>query len=145
MFFILTIILAITTLCSAGYVIYTGGTANPGLALLSLIASLWWSQAYRSIWEKEKEKQKLISSGVKTTGKVTDVQKCCWIKINTKAFRKNAFDGANFPHIIYFTYIVNDIEYSGKKYINCYAVPPENNMEIEVYYDSNNHKIYIAK
>lgn len=36
----------------------------------------------------------------KTTGTVTKVYKCWWIKVNQKAVRMHALDGAAFPHII---------------------------------------------
>ena len=45
-------------------------------------------------------------AGEQTEGVVSQVKTCWWLKVNTKPIRRNMFDGALFPHIIYFTYTV---------------------------------------
>ena len=142
-FFIMSIIFAIVCFSWAGYVLYMGGKANPGLAIISMVASLCCSQACRSI--ADKEKKDIISAGIKTVGKITGVKKCWWIKVNTKPVRTHSLDGAVFPHIIYFTYTVSNIGYTGKKYISYNSAPPAKNAEIEVFYDRNNPKMYVIE
>lgn len=143
LFFIMSTVFAIICFSWAGYVLYMGGEVNPGVAIISMVASLCCSQAYRSILDTEKKN--IISAGIKTIGRVTNVKKCWWIKVNTKPVRTHLLDGAVFPHIIYFTYTVNNIDYTGKKYVSYKSVPPTKNAEIEVYYDSNNPKMYVFK
>ena len=45
-------------------------------------------------------------AGGQTEGIVTEVKTCHWFKINTKPIRKHMWDGAVYPHIIHFTYLM---------------------------------------
>ena len=47
-------------------------------------------------------------AGGQTEGTVTEVKTCYWFKVNTKPVLRNMFNGALFPHIIHFTYCVNE-------------------------------------
>ncbi len=143
MLLILCTIFIIITFSWAGYVIYMGGTVDPGPAVISSAAVLCCSQALRFL--NDKENKKIIASGVKTTAKVTSVKKCWWLKVNTKPVRAHSFDGAAFPHIIYFAYVVNNIEYTGKQFISYKSAPPNPGAEIEVYYDIKDPKNYVVK
>jgi len=67
-------------------------------------------------------------------GIVTDVKKCWWIKVNTKPVRMHAFDGALFPHIITYRYVVCGREYTGKRFIGVYTRCPQQGEHLPVYY-----------
>lgn len=82
--------------------------------------------------------KKLLSGGHNVTGKVTKVDTCWWLKINTKPVRTHAMDGAIFPHMVSYTYAVNGQSYSGKRIISAYAKAPCANASIQVYYDESN-------
>ena len=57
-------------------------------------------------------------------GIVTAVTKQWWLKINTKAVRTHALDGAVFPHIVTVQYTVDEVTYTKRKWISAgYAVP----------------------
>ena len=75
-------------------------------------------------------------AGKETNGIVTEVKRCWWLKVNTKAFRRNMFDGALFPHIIHFTYSVNGQAYTGKRYVNWNKRCPVKDEKITVYYEA---------
>lgn len=76
-------------------------------------------------------------AGKQTIATVTDVKRCWWLKVNTKAFRRNMFDGALFPHIIHFTYCVNDQTYTGKRYVNWNKRCPIKDEKVTVYYEAD--------
>ena len=71
-------------------------------------------------------------AGSKTEGIVCKVSTCYWLKVNTKAVRASASDGAVYPHIIHFTYTADHKEYSGKRYVHC----PYEGEKITVYYEA---------
>lgn len=52
-----------------------------------------------------------------TTGTVISVAKQWWLKVNRKAVRANALDGATFPHIIKVQYVVGKNTYTMRKWI----------------------------
>lgn len=57
-------------------------------------------------------------------GIVTAVTKQWWLKVNTKAVRTHALDGAVFPHIVTVQYTVDEVTYTKRKWISAgYAVP----------------------
>ena len=70
-----------------------------------------------------------------TEGVITDVKTCWWLKVNSKPVRRNMFDGALFPHIIHFTYCVNEQTYTGKRYVNWNKQCPMKGEKITVYYE----------
>lgn len=80
--------------------------------------------------------------GGQTEGVVTQVKTCWWLKVNTKPFRRNMFDGAVFPHIIYFTYTVNGQSYQGKRYVNWNKQCPQKGEKLTVYYEKENPAKY---
>ena len=57
-------------------------------------------------------------------GTVTAVKKQWWLKINTKAFRTNTWDGTIFPHVITVRYTLGGIEYSVRKWVKASLTPP---------------------
>lgn len=81
-------------------------------------------------------------AGGQTQGTVTQVKTCWWLKVNTKAFRRNMFDGAQFPHIIHFTYSVNNQTYTGKRYVNWNKRCPVKDEKILVYYEKSSPENY---
>ena len=78
-----------------------------------------------------------VFAGKQTIATVTDVKRCWWLKVNTKAFRRNMFDGALFPHIIHFTYCVNGQTYTGKRYVNWNKRCPIKDEKVTVYYEAD--------
>ena len=74
-------------------------------------------------------------AGKETSGIVTEVKRCWWLKVNTKSVRKGALDGALFPHIIHFTYSVNGQTYTGKRYVNWNKRCPVKDERLTVYYE----------
>jgi len=81
-------------------------------------------------------------AGEQTEGVVTDVKTCWWLKVNTKPVRRNMFDGAVFPHIIYFTYTVGGQIYTGKRYVNWNKRCPIKGEKIKVNYETENPEKY---
>ncbi len=74
---------------------------------------------------------------VETTGTVISVKRQWWLKINTKAFRKGTFDGAIFPYIIKVKFVVNDIAYFKRKWINAGDPVPDINSTVTVIYNES--------
>ena len=75
-------------------------------------------------------------AGSDTKGIVYKVSTCYWFKINTKPLRTSASDGAVYPHIIHFTYTVDDKEYHGKRFVQWNKRCPYKDEIITVYYES---------
>ena len=73
-----------------------------------------------------------------TTGTVLSVQKQWWLKINTKAVRTHALDGAVFPHIIKVQYAVNGKTYMKRKWIGATSRPPMVGSTVTVLYNESN-------
>jgi hypothetical protein len=75
-----------------------------------------------------------------TTGTVISVAKQWWLKINTKAVRTHAMDGAIFPYVIKVTYTVDGVAYVKRKWINAGYSVPSVGAELPVRYCSDNPK-----
>ena len=86
--------------------------------------------------------EKIVSENKKTTGTITAVKTCWWIKINTKAARLHALDGAKFPHIIYFTYTVNGAAYQGSSCVDWHLRCPNKGETVTVFYGKNDPAQY---
>lgn len=67
---------------------------------------------------------------------------CWWLKINTTSVRTNSLDGAAFPHIIFFRYDVDGVEYKGSRYISWTTRCPVINENISVYFDVSKPSMY---
>ncbi len=81
-------------------------------------------------------------AGGQAEGVVTEVKTCYWLKVNTKSVRRNAIDGALFPHIIHFTYTVGGQTYKGKRYVNWNKRCPVKDERITVHYERENPEKY---
>ena len=81
-------------------------------------------------------------AGEQTEGIITEVKTCWWLKVNTKPVRRNMFDGAVFPHIIHFAYIVNGQTHQGKRYVNWHKQCPQKGEKLTVYYEKENPARY---
>jgi len=91
------------------------------------------------------DSKEIISQNLKATGTITKVSTCWWLKVNTKAVRSGPFDGAEFPHIIHFTYEASGVKYSGKRWLSHSAHAPGIGEKITVYYDGKdaaNYAVY---
>ena len=75
-----------------------------------------------------------------TMGTVVAATKQWWLKINTKAVRTHAMDGAIFPYVIKVTYVVDGVEYVTRKWINAGYSVPSVGAELPVRYCSDNPK-----
>lgn len=73
----------------------------------------------------------------KTIGIVISANKQWWLKVNTKAFRMHALDGAIFPYIIKVKYEVNGKSYICKKWISAGLKVPEIGSKMTVLYRDN--------
>ena len=69
-----------------------------------------------------------------TEGTVVSVAKQWWLKVNTKAVRLHALDGATFPHIIKVSYIVDGKEYFKRKWYNPGCTVPAVGSTVTVLY-----------
>ena len=90
----------------------------------------------------KKISEKIISENERTTGMITSVKTCWWIKINTKPFRRHMLDGAKFPHIIRFTYTVNGAAYQGSSCVDWHLRCPNKGETVTVFYDKDDPAQY---
>ena len=70
-----------------------------------------------------------------TTGTVVSVKKQWWLKINTKAVRAGALDGAMFPYVITVKYLVEGKEYVKRKWVMRKDYEPMVGDPVRVIYD----------
>lgn len=70
-----------------------------------------------------------------TTGTVVSVKKQWWLKINTKAVRRGALDGAMFPYVIKVMYTVAGKEYVKRKWVMRKDYEPMVGDTVRVIYD----------
>ena len=78
--------------------------------------------------------KRLMEQGEQTTGTVTEVKTCWWLKVNTNPVRSHMWDGALFPHQITYRYTVDGREYPGKRIISPYAACPNKGDTLPVFY-----------
>ena len=76
-------------------------------------------------------------AGGKVQGVVTKVSTCYWLKVNTKAIRTHAGDGAVYPHIIHFAYQVAGRTYAGKRWVYWNKRCPVQGEKLTVYYEED--------
>jgi len=86
--------------------------------------------------------KKLLAAGLTTVGKVTDVKRCWWLKVNTKPVRVSGLDGAVFPNIIHFTYQVDGVSYQGSRYVGLNPNFPRKGGTLTVCYDEHDPAQY---
>lgn len=79
--------------------------------------------------------EKIIAQNQIAIGTIQKVTRCWWIKVNQKPVRMHALDGAVFPHIMTFTYIVDGVRYKKRKYVGLTAETIGIFGSIDVYYD----------
>lgn len=89
--------------------------------------------------------KKIFAENLFTQGCVTDVKKCWWIKVNTKPVRRDMWDGAMYPHIITFTYAVNGVQYTGRRFVPHDVTPPAKGQLIRAYYSADAPQKYAVK
>lgn len=75
-----------------------------------------------------------------TTGIVVTAAKQWWLKVNTKAVRTHALDGALFPYVIKVKYTVDGKDYFKRKWISAGYSVPSVGTELPVRYCSPNPK-----
>lgn len=71
-----------------------------------------------------------------TVGTVIADTKLWWCKINRKAVRMHALDGADFPHLIRVRYVAEGREYVVRKLIGTSRTCPQVGQTVTVYYQS---------
>ena len=62
---------------------------------------------------------------IPVTGKIINVERIWWLKINTKPVRTSMWDGAVFPHWITVRYEVNGETFEKKKYYSWQKPKPK--------------------
>lgn len=77
---------------------------------------------------------------IKTTGTVTKVYKCWWLKVNKKPARTNGLDGAAFPHIITVEYQAYGEKHTKKMWLGHHITCPVAGSTIPVYYKKDKPK-----
>lgn len=87
---------------------------------------------------------RIIADGNTVTGTVTKQSICWWFKVNTKPFRKHAWDGAVFPHMITFSYTIDGKEYIGNRFIHWNLRCPVVGEHITVYYNRYDPRKYVV-
>ena len=75
-----------------------------------------------------------------TTGTVLSVKTQWWLKVNTKAIRMGALDGAIFPHVLKVRYLVDGEEYIKRKWSLTKKTVPSEGDKVQVIYDELNPK-----
>ena len=78
-----------------------------------------------------------ISLHKETKGTVISVAKQWWFKVNRKAVRAHALDGATFPHIIKVQYMVGENTYTKRKWIGAGQPVPAVGSDLTVLYCSD--------
>lgn len=86
--------------------------------------------------------KRILIGGNCVDGKVTDVRVYHWLKVNTKPACASSLDGARFPHIIPFTYTVDNKAYHGTRFVNWNGRCPVKDEIITVYCNSENPAKY---
>lgn len=79
--------------------------------------------------------QGILNKNHFVSGSVVMVSRCWWLKVNTKPVRRFPGDGAVYPHIVTFTYQVDNVSYTGKLFIPLRYRVPQKGETIPVYYD----------
>lgn len=79
--------------------------------------------------------KKIIARGRTAQARVDAVRQCWWIKINTKPFRRDMWDGAVFPFIISFSYDADGIPCHGKGFVPYRLSCPRAGDTVSVSYD----------
>ena len=77
----------------------------------------------------------ILEKGQSVRTTVSRVDRCWWLRINTKPIRRYSGDGAVYPHIIHFTYQVDGTDYHGALWIPVRYRVPAVGEAIDVYYD----------
>lgn len=72
-----------------------------------------------------------------TVGRITEVKKQWWLKINTKSVRLGPLDGAAFPYIIKVEYTVDGTVYSRRKWLGAGCTPPLVGTKVTVSYPAD--------
>ncbi len=79
---------------------------------------------------------KILATGYCTKGTVTKVYECWWLSVKTKAVRIcNTRENTRHPHIITFTYMVDGMCYTGKRFIPLRFRVPHVGEEFDIYYN----------
>ena len=73
-------------------------------------------------------------------GIVEKVSTQWWFKVNTKAVRMGAMDGATFPHVIKVRYTVDGTDYFKRKWISAGDRAPDVGYKVTVRYCDGNPK-----
>ncbi len=87
-------------------------------------------------------KKQILAQKRVTRGVVQSVKKCWWLKVNQKPVRAHSLDGAVFPHIISFRYVVGEQEYTGRAYVSWSKRCPNPGETLAVYYDGEQPERY---
>ena len=73
----------------------------------------------------------------RTTGTILSAKKQWWLKINRKAIRIGALDGAAFPYIVKISYVIDGKEYIKRKWIGTSCPVPAVGDTVQLAYEEN--------
>lgn len=76
---------------------------------------------------------RIIALDAQAEAVVTDVKTCWWLRVNTAPIRTAA--GSRYPHIVYFTYSVDDRSYSACRFMSWLNNPPVAGQKFRLFYD----------
>ena len=86
-------------------------------------------------------KKSLIADGRVVKGVVTATKTLDWLTVNKNAVRMNN-DNSSHPHIVYFKYSVDGIDYEGKSYVSWKVPEFDVGQQIDVYVGRDDPKKY---
>ena len=87
-------------------------------------------------------RQKILSTGCRTCGTVTKVEKSCLYVIKKPVRLYVSNSNTLFSHYITFSYCVDSLPYTGKLFIDPNHRCPQTGASIDVYYDPENPQKY---
>lgn len=89
-------------------------------------------------------KKSLIAEGRVVKGVVTATKTLDWLTVNKNAVRMN-HDNSSHPHMVYFRYFVDGIDYEGKSYVSWKVPEFDVGQRIDVYVGRDDPKKYVFR
>ena len=124
---------AVGALCAAAGIAASINSSRLGLSVFVCALCSANAAAQFILWRRRPD-----SSDVKETqGRVLSVTSQLWLKVNTKAFRGSAIDGAQFPHVVKAEYTVNSLRYVKSKWYRAGEAVPAVGSTVTVLYSES--------
>ena len=111
------------------------------VAALFLVVTIILNVSALLVHFEKDHKKDIIANGRVVKGVVTATKTLYWLTVNKNAIRMNNADSSH-PHMVYFKYSIDGIDFEGKGYMN-WTVPEFNvGQQINVYISKDNPKEY---